>query len=375
MLKKNRNIILSTVGTSLLTNKTSVKEERELLSKYSNCKENECPNELINLVDRLYPIALEDLKSFDNHTLRRVSAELNGILGFYEEDFLDRAQDLHFLICTDTYQGIKTAEILKSFLNQKNIPVEIFESHNLSTKNKDAFSEGIKSLLKWCDDNIYNFKLSGYKIIFNLTGGFKSLQGYLNTIAMFYADSIIYIFESEQAELIQIPRLPIQIDPKPFVDHRDKFLLLNANQLFSANDFNNVPESIFDEIDGSVVFSLWGEMIWNKLKYDLFDTLPQLPFIKYHSNFIKKYKEEVDKSLKMKLIETIAKASVLLSSNNGNKECLSKGGIQYSPLTSKQFEGNQVYHFRTSLSIRVNCIEKDKHLLLTEFGTHDQTQS
>ena len=70
MLKKNRNIILSTVGTSLLTNKTSVKEERELLSKYSNCKENECPNELINLVDRLYPIALEDLKSFDNTSKR-----------------------------------------------------------------------------------------------------------------------------------------------------------------------------------------------------------------------------------------------------------------------------------------------------------------
>lgn len=368
-----KNLIISTVGTSLITNPAN-KEQQNLLYKYSNCNEFECPDKIKELLDSLFPIVAEKLESSNFHSLRRLSAELNGILGFYNENLSGRNNDFHFLICTDTYQGKKSAELVKNFLKKHNIVCEIIQPRNLSTKNKNVFSEGIKELLKWFDETIYGYKKSGYQIIFNLTGGFKSLQGYLNTIAMFYADKIIYIFESEQADLIEIPRLPIQIDFEPFRKNKNKLLLLNANKIYDIKDFIDFPESAFDSVDGKLILSVWGEVIWNKVKYELFDKLPQLPFIEYHKKFSERYGEMVNKKQRFQLIETLAKISVMLDEANGNTSNLTKGGIQFSPLESKMFEGQQVYHFRSDLGIRINCVKKGNKLLLTEFGTHDQTQ-
>lgn len=368
-----KNLIISTVGTSLITNLAD-KEKQNLLYKYSNCNETECPAQVIELVEELFPKALEKLYSSDGHSLRRLSAELNGILGLYNENLSGRNDDFHFLICTDTYQGKKSAEVIKEFLRNHKITTEIIQPKKLSTKNKDDFSDGIKELLKWFDENIYEYKKAGYQVIYNLTGGFKSLQGYLNTIAMFYADKIIYIFESEQAELIEIPRLPIRIDDEPFKRNKLKLLLLTANKIYEKNEFLDFPESAFDTIDNKIILSVWGEVIWNKLKYDLFDKLPELPFIIYHSNFKDLFNKERDKKLRIKILETLAKVSVILEESNGNTQNLSKGGIQFSPLESKLFEGKQLYHFRLDLGLRINCIKKENNLLLTEFGTHDQTQ-
>ncbi len=368
-----KNLIVSTVGTSFITNQAS-KEERALLNQYSNCSAYDYPENVKELIDSFVPKCLEKLGSSDNKSIRRLSAELNGIYGFYNENLSNRKNDIHFLISTDTYQGIKSAEVVRDFIENKEIPCGIFIPQKLSTKNKYDFSEGIKDLLKWFDETIYGYKNNGYQIIFNLTGGFKSLQGYLNTIAMFYADKIIYIFESNQAELIEIPRLPIKVDTEPFEKNKVNLLLLNADRVSNPNDFNCLPEAAFDLIDGDLILSVWGEIIWNKIKYDLFTELPGLPFIAYHSKFQKQFSGLVDKNFKIKLVETVAKVSVLLERSDGSTTELSKGGIRFSPLESQSFEGKILYHFRTDRGIRINCIKKESGLLLTEFGTHDQTQ-
>ncbi|MFN4110765.1 MAG: hypothetical protein ACK4G1_00705, partial [Ignavibacteria bacterium] len=123
-----------------------------------------------------------------------------------------------------------------------------------------------------------------------------------------------------------------------------------------------------------VILSVWGEVIWNKIKYDLFDKLPQLPYLEYHKNFVDKFEETIDKQIKFQILHTLAKVSVILENSKGNTAILSKGSIQLSPLESKEFEGKQVYHFRVDLSTRVNCVKKDNKLLLIDFGTHDETQ-
>lgn len=368
-----KKLIISTVGTSLLTNPAS-KDEQNQLYKFSNCNENECPNEIKILIDNLIPKAKERLNNLDFHTIRRISAELNGILGFYKEDFFQGKNDIHILICTDTYQGRKSAQVVKDYLESKGITCQDYIPQGLSTKNKDSFSEGIKNLLKFFDETLNGYKQDGFQIVFNLTGGFKSLQGYLNTIAMFYADKIIYIFESEQSELIEIPRLPIEIDTKPFKENKTKLLLLDANKVYKLSDFENFPEVALDEIDGNVILSVWGQVIWDKIKYDLFDKLPELPLLEYDIKFKKEYEDLTDKRKRFKLLSTLAKVSVLLENSNGITAELTRGGIQFSPLKSKLFEHSQVYHFRSDLGIRVNCIKKNNKLLLIEFGTHDQTQ-
>jgi CRISPR/Cas system-associated protein Csm6 len=54
-------------------------------------------------------------------------------------------------------------------------------------------------------------------VVFNLTGGFKSVQGFLQAISSFYADETIYIFQFS-SELLQIPRLPIKLDTQGIID-------------------------------------------------------------------------------------------------------------------------------------------------------------
>lgn len=368
-----KHLIISTVGTSLITNQAT-KEESSILYKHSNCNPEECPQEIKQLINKLFSLVSQKIVESNNHSLRRMSAELNGIFGFYNEDLTNRENDIHFLISTDTYQGTKSSEVIKNFIAKKGVTCEIIMPRKLSTKNKTDFSEGVKELLKWFDETIYGYKKAGYQIVFNLTGGFKSLQGYLNTIAMFYADKIIYIFESEESELIEIPRLPIQIDIEPFRVNRDKLLLLNANKVYDIKDFYNFPETAFDSIENKLILSVWGEVIWNKVKYDLFDELPELPYILFHNDFTTQYRKTADKKIRIKLLESIAKVSVLLENSEGNTLLLSKGGLQFSPLESKKFNNEQLYHFRSDLGIRVNCTRTERKLLLTEFGTHDQTQ-
>ncbi len=366
-----RNLIISTIGTSLLTN-PATKEEQNELYKYSNCKENECPVEIKNLIEALVPKVEQKLNIADIPTLRKISAELNGILGFYNNDLNKAKNDIHFLICTDTYQGKVSADIEKKFFESKEIVCQIIVPKGLSTKNKESFSDGIKELLKIFDETLEGYKQSGFQIIFNLTGGFKSLQGYLNTIAMFYADKIIYIFESPQSELIEIPRLPIKINLELFNNFKNKLFLLNAGYLYDSNEFQEFPESAIDIIDNKVILSIWGEVIWNKVKYDLIEPLPSLPYLKYENSFIESYNSIIDKNEKFKLVEKLSKVSVRLIENNGDISILKKdGGFLYENYKSK-FEGSiPLGHFRINDGYRISCLYKNNQLYLRKYGNHD----
>ena len=87
----------------------------------------------------------------------------------------------------------------------------MYAPDSLSTASTAAFSAGIDDLIAWLERTIKPLRAS-YEVCFNLVGSFKSLQGYMNTLGMFYADKVIYIFEGQDAALITIPRLPIQVD-------------------------------------------------------------------------------------------------------------------------------------------------------------------
>lgn len=365
-----KNLIISTVGTSLITNSAS-KEELKKLYEYSNCTEENCPIEIKELVLSLIPKVSERLKNSDMQTLRKSSAELNGIVGFYNNNLSNGKGDLHLLICTDTFQGKKTAEIIKDFLQQNGIACDFYVPLHLSTKNKDSFSEGVKNLLKYFDENLPNYKKQNYHIVFNLTGGFKSLQGFLNIIAMFYADKVIYIFESKFSELIEIPRLPIKIDMEFFKENRDKLLFLSVDKL-REGDLQNLPETLIDKIDGLLIFSVWGELLWNKVKYDLFDQLPELPFIRYEDTFVRSFNSIIDKYEKMRLIEKIAYISAKLVEHNGDIVVLKRdGGLQYDNYVNKKVADLPIAHFRINEGFRVSCVYKNKNLYLRKYGNHD----
>jgi putative CRISPR-associated protein (TIGR02619 family) len=206
-----RRVVISTVGTSLLTNQInrSNLEEKDWYSQLrdtANSTLEKTPKNVLKIIETLKVRAIKKLEQSSTAQIRSASAELNGIYGLYQEQLELSRQDMHWLVATDTAQGKETAEIVESFLQTRGITVQIYTPKGLSTTTTRCFSDGIDELLTQLDP-----MTSGYeRVCFNLVGGFKSLQAYLNTIGMFYADEIIYIFEGFNSEVITIPRLPIK---------------------------------------------------------------------------------------------------------------------------------------------------------------------
>ena len=312
------------------------------------------------------------MKKADITKLRKSSAELNGIIGLYDEQLPEESDDIHFLIATETYQGQVAAEVLQKFLNKHFPTVQVFTPSGLNTADKSSFEQGIKDLLKWCDETLPGYRHSGTEIIFNLTGGFKSLQGYLNTIGMFYADRITYIFETGK-EVINIPRLPIHLEEKLFENYAGQFLQLSqSSDGVLCHKLADIPSVMLDQIDDHCLLSTWGTLAWNNAKEAVLDkSLIDLPMIAYEDSFKRDFEKSREAREKVKLQETIAKVSCLLQENNGDSGCLRAGrggGILYDNFSGKN---SHLGHFRLGKGPRISCEYKNRTLHLRHFGSHD----
>lgn len=362
--------ILSPVGTSILTNQAG--KDREKLNQYANASEQETASEIKDLIMRLYQEAEVALKDASPDQLRKISAELNGIIGLYGGELPKASGDMHYLIATDTFQGQTTAKIVQNLLKKHFPNSQIFTPDGLKTGDKTSFEQGIQELLKWCDETLPGFRSSGTEIIFNLTGGFKSLQGYLNTIGMFYADRIIYIFETGH-EVINIPRLPITLEIELFERHASIFLQLSqAYDGIPCGQLTGIPEVMLDRIEDRCLLSTWGTLVWNNAKEAILPQhLIELPMIAYEESFKHDFERHDQAREKAKLQETVAKVSCLLQEHNGDPSCLRAGragGILYDNYSSKN---SHLGHFRLSQGPRVSCEYKNRTLHLRHFGSHD----
>ncbi len=365
--------IVSTVGTSILTNSINRENQDEardwarILRDSANLKQAELPEETKEVIDTLAERALEKLLKNDVKTNRQISAELNGIYGIYGGALPDNSNDQHYLICSDTAQGQTTGNLIAEFLQDQGATVSVETPKGLSTQDTTSFTEGTKALIKWLDDTVPRHG-SGYYVIFNLVGGFKSLQGYMNTFGAFYADEVIYIFEAPTADLIKIPRLPIQIDTTVIEDHLTKFAMMAAGEIYPVENLDGIPETLLQPItdNGNTVagLSAWGTLIWNRTKADLLkDELLHFPRLKYANSCIKDYNDTNDPDACVKLQETLASVSFRLQQNNGSTEGL-EGGFKFKPLQGF----NNIYTFRVARGIRVSCSKGNGILKLHRYG-------
>ncbi len=213
-------LVISTVGTSLLTNQIDIDDDDEWYNQleqtanYTTDDINQYYQGIGKIINQLKQRAEEKLYDDDTDVeeIRKASAELNGIYGLYDKKLEQGLSDTHLLIATDTAQGRVTAGILESFLQHKGLTnISTCIQSDLSTKSTSTFTEGMAKLIPFLQQTILDCKKDKYQICFNLVGGFKALQGYFNTIGMFYADEIIYVFEGSN-EVIKIPKLPVKVD-------------------------------------------------------------------------------------------------------------------------------------------------------------------
>lgn len=367
------NLVLSPVGTSFFMNLTADKEARGLINKSANLKENEISEELKQMIHDFEISAQEYFEQNDKIELKKLSAELNSLLTYYKDRIDANPRDVHVLVATDTFLGKKSAEMLENYLEKYFESVYLIVPQKLSTKTKANFDAGVRDLLKWCDEKIKDYKNSGYKVVFNLTGGFKSLQGYLSTIGMFYADEIIYIFE-KGGELINIPKLPIQIESELFKNHASLFLQLSKTQEGIAKDkLKDIPEIMIEKYQNNIfVLSNWGELSWNNAKEEILsDNLIELPFISYENSFLIDFQSTKNPREKIHLQETIAFISCRLQESEGDISILKagrSGGIKYDNYSTKNAH---LGHFRLSRGLRVSCEYVNRQLKLRHYGQHD----
>ncbi|TAE72313.1 MAG: putative CRISPR-associated protein [Oscillatoriales cyanobacterium] len=377
-------LVISTVGTSVLTNQidrdiddNDCYEQLQRTANYTD-KEIQHYPEIKKIISELKERAEKELYSDDTDKIRKASAELNGIYSLYNEPIEQGIPDMHLLVTTDTAQGRVAAEVVESFLKSKGLTnISTHAQSGLSTASSDIFVEGMAKLIPSIQETIKGYKNSRYMICFNLVGGFKALQGYFNTIGMFYADEIIYVFEGSN-QLIKIPKLPVKVDVLEIDPYKVQLAMMEAGEISTSwKEAKKVPEQ-WILVDGQeMILSAWGKLVWDQCKEELLSQkLLNFPKIDYKSSFSDDY-QKIKNNLEeqVKLQETIAKASQLLQKSGGDTSILkTHPGLQYDKYSNMKKYTNingdkfDIAHFRVTDGIRVSCTSSNGILLLHRYG-------
>ncbi len=264
-----RLLLVSTCGTSLLTNHKPksgdqtrhwMSPDREWLKAVANDVEVDG--------ERLKPLVenrREWLTTADVPTRHEMSAELNGVGAV-----IDRHQPkqlFHLLVHTDTALGKVTTDLVQEALGNQTLPVS---AGGLRTNSLASFREALADLTKQLDALVQSYREQGWFVVFNLTGGFKSLNGYLQTLAMISADRCVFLFEGAP-ELMEIPRLPVRLSEIDVLrEHAALFRRLSTGYTVRADDAEGAPDSLLMEVDGEVTTSVLGDVAWARHRAALF---------------------------------------------------------------------------------------------------------
>lgn len=257
-----QTLIVSTCGTSLLTNLAG--EDRGLVTRHANARS---PADVLTpdrtKLESLTRRMTQRLRTAGKADLGRLSAELNGLLKHYGGQ-LDRGGDTHWLIATDTWLGNATASALAEVLNNAHHIARVWRIKDLRTSNLMEFHIAMTEIARLCAREVRGMRDGGFRVLFNLTGGFKSVQGFMQALGMLYADESLYLFEGTD-ELLRLPRLPIELNTAALVrEHEWVFRRLAAGLPVSATEARNVPDTLLMELDGQVALSVWGDVVWEE---------------------------------------------------------------------------------------------------------------
>lgn len=294
MAESKNRLVLTTCGTSLLTNGVD-QEVRARINQLANHTERDLSAQDKELLDRHIEERRRLLRDTDNlDEVRRLSAELNGLITYYHGDLKHTSgrPDQHILLATDTYFGRRTGEVIKEWLEHRGFSVQVWIPKGLATRDRDDFRHAAADLVLCCEQTLPGYKESGYHVVFNLTGGFKSIQGFMQTLGMFYADEMFYIFETGSS-LITIPRLPVSLEVGNLVqEHEQVFRRLGLGEELPLGECRGIHEILLFDDGQDAMLSEWGQLVWQRSKQSLYSEKLRdpLPGLRYTPNFRRKVK-------------------------------------------------------------------------------------
>src|SRR5579885_2037920 len=256
-------LLLSTCGTSVLTNRAE-DEMRKWLNKITNLPTLSGAED-----DRFKEHVArcrERLRTADEAGRRRLSAELNGIGAVLDRWKPQRVQ--HLLIHSDTASGRASAELVKAVLDKSGQQVQLLTAGGLRTDDFPSFREALAEVTARIEEWT-RYRDQGWTTIFNLTGGFKSVNAYIQALGMLYADRCVFLFEGAPA-LMEIPRLPVKLaDVDEVRAHLAVFRRLAHGYAVSRDAVRGVQDSLLLADEDQVATSIWGEVVWGRVRETL----------------------------------------------------------------------------------------------------------
>jgi len=366
-----RRVFITPIGTSLLTNQINSKFERdwlEWLGQTANCTTIEIKQhheDVEAIIETLKERAIQKLAAGNIIDFRRASIEISVIYALYEGNLNQGIQDSHWLIASDTAISTVTANIILEFLVDRGLNVQIYQPRGFSTASSESFNNGIDDLIVWLDNLALSYREAGYRISFNLVASSRALQAYMDIIGILYADELIYVLEGANPRLINIPKIPMQIDTS--IINPMKFALMEAGSI-DLSHAQDIPEQFMFVVDNEVILSNLGRLIWKRCKDDFLSRdLLYFPGLAYEESFRKDYDKGKNYREKVKLQETLAKVSYLLTKADRHPTVLQKdGGLGF-----EKFGNIDLYHFRVSQNMRVSCVFSNGTLRLRRYDSHE----
>lgn len=258
--------VLTPCGTSICTNGAE-RSELELLRKYANAvRREDVPVEERGVLEGRLAKVRELMRTANETTATRQSAELNGLLKLYGGKIVPGA-DYHVLLCTDTWLGSEAAELAVAWLKAQGATVEPYRQRDLRTDDVQCFQSALAEIVEWCQYRLTAERAAGKRVIFNLTGGFKGVLTFLQALAPFYADESVYTFET--GTLMRIPRLPIKISADETIQENLPTFRRLGMKLPAASG-GTIPETMLFHLDGEVSLSEWGRVLWEQSREEVY---------------------------------------------------------------------------------------------------------
>lgn len=253
-------LLASTCGTSLFTGKFAKAPAyvRELFTVHANRREDafDAPEERL-LVDRHIAEVAARLRAASRIEAAEATAELHGILSFYEPEWPRAAlQDTLVLLHTDTHIGARAAAAVQSWLEGQGVHAGLECMSGLTAASSDEFSSGMARVIEWCQEASRDWREPGGTVVYNLSGGFKCWQGYMSALGMLYADELVYIFEKGD-DLVRIPRLPLSLDLTRVERHLQVLRRMDIADV-PAESVAGLPEALVSVRGGHATLSLLG---------------------------------------------------------------------------------------------------------------------
>ncbi len=311
------NVILSPVGTSILT-KDGPRQE---INTYSNCRnKKDIPLEDREKIEAHITKTHELVMNLSIEEIKIRSAELNGIVQYYKGQMNNAEGDTHYLLPSDTFIGKEACRIVKSYIEKYCNDVRVMDIKDLQTQDSDIFQYALSELT----GEIMNIKeglYQGQNMVFNLTGGFKAILGFLQSLGMFYADETIYVFEFSDS-LLNIPPLPVKFVPEEYLhEHSRAFRRLDRGLSVSDEECDIIPSSLVLSLFGNPTLSAYGKIVWDNYRRDLYsDSLLDSPSDKilYTDRFIASVNAENSGKAFYEINRRLDDLAVYLESNREN---------------------------------------------------------